>query len=878
LLREKMPRYIRTNTLKQTFMEDLRIVRSWKVILLWVPKLFRRRLEFGSAYPVPVPFQDFVVASERIIPTALGKFAGPLEEAARLGFLDPVYQEAWTLARESIITVANLRHSGGETVARFMHVRLGTVHPPHERMTTSLLTRFADGRLLVTTDQHASLNSAPNVISQRRVGASLGNLLTLHQARLEELRRQAAPVRMLDDSAMAAMLDQMETEGVENNLRRGLYEEVSPEEVQAQAARVPAVPPIVGVAEPDTAVLAEIERLRNKRGSWKTAITVGLLSFLAFVGLGKVHWSWEFVLLLTGMVLFHELGHYVAMRIFRYADVRMFFVPLLGAAVTGRHYNVKGWQRAVVYLAGPIPGIALGLVLTVAAVVTDNPLVEKAALIALLLNGINLLPFVPLDGGWVLHAILFSRHFVLETAFLGFAGIALMAASWLGQGRFWFYLGLVVLLGLPASYRLAKAANHLKKSGVPTASPDDQNIPPETALAILAELKQGPVAIRSTKHLARQTLEVFQKLNATPPGALASIGFLVVYLGAGAAAFMGTGTILAARLGLLGLGPGLRLVEPPLKVDPNGYRVAGLTNAAEFNPATPVLVATFTNTTEAETAFQTASRAGTANDRVTLFGQSIFVGGPQIMNRWPGWFAARGAETILEQPVSNVMAVVTLTCEAPDKDSAQELEADCDSYLRSSCLKAWPPWADLEGLNPGEIQAIQRIRYTWRRIHDLERAVAADPEFKQLAHPPGLPGRRPNDEVIDTLKKRATLERTLYQRELDKLADSEDAGLEKDLVRFYAMSRSSREGNETAEAPQSLSESTLWKFGSLPNEGSPANPRSWCAAIEGAVHCNKLKLTFSYLTFYRTDFGLPALASYLQRHGCREFRYKLEEP
>jgi len=39
----------------------------------------------------------------------------------------------------------------------------------------------------------------------------------------------------------------------------------------------------------------------------------------------------------------------------------MFFVPLLGAAVMGRHYNVKGWQKAVVSLAGPVPGILVGL-------------------------------------------------------------------------------------------------------------------------------------------------------------------------------------------------------------------------------------------------------------------------------------------------------------------------------------------------------------------------------------------------------------------------------------------------------------------------------------------------------------------------------------
>src|SRR5262249_8930190 len=153
-----------------------------------------------------------------------------------------------------------------------------------------------------------------------------------------------------------------------------------------------AAPPIVGADRTDALVLDEIEKLRTKRGSWQNAITLALLSLLAFLVLGRIKWNWEFVGLLTVLVVFHELGHYVAMRVFHYANLRMFFVPLLGAAVMGRHYNVKGWQRAVVSLAGPVPGIVLGLMLMVAGFATGHPLLEKAALVALLLNGINLLP------------------------------------------------------------------------------------------------------------------------------------------------------------------------------------------------------------------------------------------------------------------------------------------------------------------------------------------------------------------------------------------------------------------------------------------------------------------------------------------------------
>jgi hypothetical protein len=46
------------------------------------------------------------------------------------------------------------------------------------------------------------------------------------------------------------------------------------------------------------------------------------------------------------------------MRIFHYRDVRMFFIPFFGAAVSGRHYNIAGWKKAVVSMMGPVPALS----------------------------------------------------------------------------------------------------------------------------------------------------------------------------------------------------------------------------------------------------------------------------------------------------------------------------------------------------------------------------------------------------------------------------------------------------------------------------------------------------------------------------------------
>src|SRR5439155_4332897 len=128
-------------------------------------------------------------------------------------------------------------------------------------------------------------------------------------------------------------------------------------------------------------------------------------------------------------LVFHELGHYVAMRVFGYRNLRMFFIPFFGAAVSGQHYNIAGWKKAVVALAGPLPGIVLGVPLGVIGAVANESKVIEVAWMLLVLNGFNLLPFLPLDGGWVVHAVLFVRHPVLEVVFRIFAALAMLGIA-----------------------------------------------------------------------------------------------------------------------------------------------------------------------------------------------------------------------------------------------------------------------------------------------------------------------------------------------------------------------------------------------------------------------------------------------------------------
>ena len=131
-------------------------------------------------------------------------------------------------------------------------------------------------------------------------------------------------------------------------------------------------------------------------------IATALLSFVAMATL----WNAYVATLVLAAVAFHEGGHAIAMRSFGYRDVHIFFVPLLGAMTVGRATIATVRDRIAMLLAGPLPGLWLGLVLfTVDRIWYPSPLLRMSARILLILNGLNLLPFTPLDGGRALEVL-----------------------------------------------------------------------------------------------------------------------------------------------------------------------------------------------------------------------------------------------------------------------------------------------------------------------------------------------------------------------------------------------------------------------------------------------------------------------------------------
>mgnify|MGYP007095242027 FL=1 len=66
-----------------------------------------------------------------------------------------------------------------------------------------------------------------------------------------------------------------------------------------------------------------------------------LASLAAYLILGYyIFPSYKILLLITAIVMIHELGHFIAMKLYRYNELGIFFIPLLGDYVSGTKREV----------------------------------------------------------------------------------------------------------------------------------------------------------------------------------------------------------------------------------------------------------------------------------------------------------------------------------------------------------------------------------------------------------------------------------------------------------------------------------------------------------------------------------------------------------
>jgi Zn-dependent protease len=166
------------------------------------------------------------------------------------------------------------------------------------------------------------------------------------------------------------------------------------------------------------------------------ALMTGALTYASFIYL----FDWQFAAVLLAALVVHECGHALAMRWVGLPVKGIYFIPFFGGVAVSAAPHRSEAERGFVALMGPGVSLVPTGLCVLAASATGEALFMQLALVSALLNGINLAPVLPLDGGHVMHA-------ALSAADPDMVAIVNMLALIAGVGAT-VYLGWYVLTGL----------------------------------------------------------------------------------------------------------------------------------------------------------------------------------------------------------------------------------------------------------------------------------------------------------------------------------------------------------------------------------------------------------------------------------------------
>lgn len=435
------------------------------------------------------------LAAESEVPAWLTDFAAPaIARLTSLGFVPRGALATVGFDRQLDDESHDLLFEHAET-RTWAFVYLQPVVPTGRPLFVDLVTWRRDGGVLMTL-------ATPPGVADRALDAveleplphlSLGRRVMHHRFRVESMgvdaTREMTPSAIADDLSRrhGAMADTAVSRGeigllpdgtfaytlrgalgVLRNIVGGLRgEQVEAFHGSWGPDRLGEPPPPVHQARIHDELLL-LTRRRTQRSA-RLWVFAGTMALFAATLVGRV--EPQTLGLLIGVLLLHELGRFVAMRACGYRETAVYFLPFLGAAASGTKPEATLSERALVFLAGPVPGLVAGL-----AMMQSLPTGAQLAwwmpltLMLVYVNLFNLLPVLPLDGGRLVERVLLSPFPRGEVAFK-----ALSAAVFLGVGLradegLLMLVGGFVALSLPAGFRAARAMQLLElRAPVPRA-------------------------------------------------------------------------------------------------------------------------------------------------------------------------------------------------------------------------------------------------------------------------------------------------------------------------------------------------------------------------------------------------------------------------
>lgn len=925
-----------------SFREYMRTNRNPIILMIaCLVKVLKIPMPVSSDDPPVISLEPFETGFDDFAESARSDIEATVLELKELGFRNPLLHRISHPDTRTEYHLVTVRHASGEAIARLEHRHWRGINPSQTKLFCSLITSMDDGRLLVTTNQAPELNGPDSIDVQRQRDARPADLWTKHQSRVAAESGAALADRISDKDGARELLERHHRTVCGFHLGRGMFAQ-EPGSRGSQAARGRTASPSaaakrrqpaaaasaaasarVSASAADTSaaasdwdsydsgdrhsgVLEQIEKQQGGESSWKAGIVLAVISAAFFLGLGAFQWDWRTVLIILPVLFVHELGHYVAMKIFGYRNLKMFFIPLFGAAVTGRNYNVAGWQKVVVSLAGPVPGIALGILIGIWALRSGSDLGMQVAILTLLLNGLNLLPVLPLDGGWVAHSLFFSRHYAIDVAFRVITALVLLGISLAIGDLFLIFLGVAMLVAIPTVLRTGRIVHRLKDE-LSTASVDEQTIPTDTAERIIDEIEEDfPPTGLNDKLKAQMTLNIFQSLNTAAPGILGTLFLSAIHGGSMFCALVmmivlviGKHTGFNELMSVAASAP-----ETPYECGTTGF-VEGEVAAALTAESEVCVVATCTDAESAASLMQEVSGEVPENGALRLFGPTLLLMLPdeaeELRNSWIDRLETGGAEVVVRSDTFSVPLAIQFI--SRNEQHANEIHESLQLYFRAQQIRPAliPPWSPDHTLTDEHTKARSTL---WKLQGFGDAPDGSTPEDAE-AEEAEDPGDRRQNQLMERIgRARQTGNRGMVRRlqqELDALREEQeqqridgirslgpdvvvpemiDLYVQRPVYDFTEIENASEDEQNAAwerhsEALQRWQNGLGEYLGQLPlDDGEPSPQDTRYSANSAYMERAGLIHQISYLRLTREVDGIAALTEWLCDQGCVDIRYR----
>ncbi len=878
---------------RRTTFSDLRQEASFPLaILYWLITRLPIKIPCSLDVPTVDSLQPYLISKNDVSADIKSIFQSPAEQLTAQGFRGTLYHRVDDPDHHTTIHYASFVHKSGQVIARLRY-RVFRATTPHKIYNDlQLISRLEDNTFVVSSSAIGEPDRIETIVAENRPQASLAELWATHLELLKGPNVRSRPTKVRDGQHLLDIEDDLHKRRCQHLVDKRLFVETDDADLHDDSESgesFEAAEEAVGAEAPDpdaAPLLTQIRKLENKpAASWNSLILTLAVSAGFFIAAGGFVWDWKFTLLLVPILLFHELGHFLSMKLFDYRNVQMFFIPLFGAAVTGRHYNVPGWKKIITSLMGPVPGILLGTALGIVAIVNGYESLLDASLLMIALNAFNLLPSLPLDGGWVMHGLVFSRHAFLDVLFRLLAiGLAFFLFA-VGAGNLFLFLAIVLLIALPTTYHTARISDRLRAAGGFPDKAIDGHIPADAANKISAELNQAFPKGLDIRAKAKLVLQIFETVNCTPPGWLASLclggvyaASLVTAVVAASFLYLGKHSDLQQLLVDAAFGPQRSLVVSEMR------RVPADATITDFG-ADEVLVLDFPERARAEAALEQLRTELPDGGKLLLVGSTVMVplDSDEIAQRKDEWFDRFEADdTQAFLCSSERTGSVSIQFVAPSFEIAEQIDVKLSGYFALTNAHEYvPPWHTEIELTSEQTRARETVRQLidqeWMADEDLEIDFYDD--FLQAQ-------RRGQKDKVKVLHAKMLEEQNRRLKEhLDSLRKLPPDEIDREIVDAYEADQKRQneqpppEGDELDPAMveplvnQWLTDfdERLGKLAPALNDNRAADPT---VAHYGYSSANGMSVNLN-VTFDSLPVGLLTLLDWLDKQQCIDLKYSI---